>query len=411
MPKMPAIPYVPHQHAAKVHASLRRSLAAMDEAHQCAVLWFGEIMRRRLYRDLGFSTINQYARQELGFSTSRTGDFIRLSRQLENLPAVREAVAAGQLGYTKAREIVSVATPETEACWLEVARGTRKVLVYEVKKAKRAARVDPAQVELLPNAAPVAGPRELPVRFAVDLTPEQEARRAALVERLHKLGGVPADRAELMLEALAALVEMKEDETAAAVAVADVADGTYPAHRAAKKSAHRAAKKIARGVRRKTAKKTPRGVLASRPPVQIHVHENRATGRMAVQTDAGERELGRADAERMRCDAAVCEHGGRNTTTIAPRVRREVLARDRHRCRAPGCGRTRFLEVHHIVPRQRGGSNRSENLVTLCGACHRLWHERGAWAVGKVPVEVAAGAPVEISAGMPVETLAEMPTA
>ena len=210
----------------------------------------------------------------------------------------------------------------------------------------------PAQGELLLAAAPVAGPRELPVRFSVDLTPEQEARRAALVERLHKLGGVPADRAELMLEALAALVEVKEGETAAAVEVADVVDGTGtgtdPVHRA--------------------AKKTPRGVLTCRPPVQIHVHENSATGRMIVQTDAGERELGRADTERMRCDAAVCEHGGRNTTTIAPRVRREVLARDRHRCRAPGCGRTRFLEVHHFVPRQRGGSNRSENLVTLCGS-------------------------------------------
>jgi len=388
MPQTSAVPYAPHQSAAKVHASLRRSLAVMDQAHQCAVLWFGEIMRRRLYRDLGHSTINQYAKQELGFSTSRTGDFIRLVRQLNNLPAVREAVATGQLGYTKAREIVSVATPETEACWLEVAKGTRKELVYEVKRAKQAARVDPGQGELLPATAPVAGPRELPVRFAVDLTPEQEARRTALVERLHKLGGVPADRAELMLEALAALVEVKEDETAAAVEVTDVAGGTDPVHRA--------------------AKRTPRGVLAGRPPVQIHVHENRATGRMTVQTDAGERELGRADTERMRCDAAVCEHGGRNTTTIAPRVRRAVLARDRLRCRAPGCGRTRFLEVHHIVPRQRGGSNQPKNLVTLCGACHRLWHERGIGAV----VEVAAGVPAvaPASAATSAATSAVTPT-
>jgi len=362
MSQIPAVPYAPHQSATKVHTSLRRSLAAMDMAHQCAVLWFGEIIRRRLYRDLGHSTINQYAKQELGFSTSRTGDFIRLARQLDNLPAVREAVATGRLGYTKAREIVSVATPETEACWLEVAKGTRKELVYEVKKAKRAARVDPAQGELLPAVPPVVAPRELPVRFAVDLTPEQEARRAALVERLYKLGGVPIDRAELMLEALAALVEVKGVEGT------DEAD---PAHRA--------------------AKRTPRGVLAHRPPVQIHVHENSATGRMTVQTDAGERELGRSDSERMRCDAAVCEHGGRNTTTIAPRVRREVMARDRHRCRAPGCGRTRFLEVHHIVPRQRGGSNRPENLVTLCGACHRLWHERGSGAAVEVPTETSVG--------------------
>jgi hypothetical protein len=123
--------------------------------------------------------------------------------------------------------------------------------------------------------------------------------------------------------------------------------------------------------------KFPRGDSPGRPPVQIHVHENAATGRMTVQTDAGERELSRADSERMRCDAAVCSHGGRNTTTIPPRVRREVLARDQHRCQAPGCGRTRFLEVHHIVSRKQGGSNQADNLVTLCGSCHRLYHERG----------------------------------
>jgi len=333
---MSAISYAPDQPAAKVHASLQRSLSVMDDAHQCAVLWFGEIMRRRLFRDLGCSTINQYAIRKLGFSKSRSDDFIRLARQLENLPAVREAVASGDLGYTKAREIVSVATPETQEPWLEAAKGTRRELILEVKKAKRAAKVDPAQGELLPSTPTVVAPRELPVRFQMDLTPEQEARRSAMTERLHKLGGVPNDRAELMLEALASLLETKELQ----------------------------------------GQKCPRGHHSSQPPVQIHVHENEATGVMTVQADVGERELSKAEAERMRCDAAICKQGGRNTTTIPPRVRREVLARDQHRCQAPGCGRTRFLEVHHIVARQQGGTNQLENLITLCGSCHRLWHEQ-----------------------------------
>jgi 5-methylcytosine-specific restriction endonuclease McrA len=334
---MSAISYVPDQPAAKVHAFLRNSLAALDDAHQCSVLWFGEIMRRKLFRDLGHSSINQYATQELDFSKSRADDYIRLAKQLEHLPAVREAVASGELGYTKARELVSVATPETQDTWLKAAEGTRKELIHEVKKAKRAAKVDPGQGELLPSSPAVVAPKELPVHFRLELTPEQEARRLAMVQRLLKLGGVPTDRAELMLEALAVLLETKELQ----------------------------------------GQKCPRGHLPSRPPVQIHVHENAATGRMTVQTDAGERELSMAESERMRCDAAVCEHGGRNTTTIPPRVRREVLAKDKHRCQAPGCGRTWFLEVHHIVSRQQGGSNQVENLTTLCASCHRLWHERG----------------------------------
>jgi hypothetical protein len=227
-----------------------------------------------------------------------------------------------------------VATPETQDGWLKAARGTRQELVHKIKEVKRAAQVDPGQGELLPAPPTVVAPKELPVRFQMDLTPEQEARRAAMVERLHKLGNVPTDRAELMLEALASLVEAKE--------------------------------------------KGPRGALVSRPPVQIHVHEH--NGRMTVQTEAGERELSRADAERIRCDAAICTPGGRNTTTIPPRVRRNVLARDKHRCRAPGCERTRFLEVHHLTPRIRGGNNQPENLITLCSACHRLWHEKRAQA-------------------------------
>ncbi|MEN8008669.1 MAG: HNH endonuclease signature motif containing protein, partial [Candidatus Krumholzibacteriota bacterium] len=323
---MSAISYVPDQSAARVHTSLKRSLSAIDDAHKCAVLWFGEVIRRRLFRNLGHSSINQYAICELGFSKSRTDQFIRLARQLDNLPAVRDAVANGELGYTKAREIAGVATPETQDGWLEAAKGTRKELIREVKKAKRAAKVDPGQGSLLPTSPPVVAPRELAVRFQMDLTAEQEARRAALVERLHKLGGVPNDRAELMLEALAALLETKELQ----------------------------------------GEKCPRGHLSSRPPVQIHVHEDKETGRMTVPADGGERELSRAESERVRCDAALCEQGGRNTTTIPPRVRREVLARDKHRCRAPGCGRTRFLEVHHLKPRNQGGGNNPENLVTLC---------------------------------------------
>lgn len=97
---------------------------------------------------------------------------------------------------------------------------------------------------------------------------------------------------------------------------------------------------------------------------------------MTLQTHAGERELSRAEAERMKCDAVISRPGGRTTTTIPPRVRGEVLARDQHRCQAPGSGRTRLLEVHHTQPKSQGGTNQPDNLVTLCGSCHRLRHER-----------------------------------
>ena len=57
--------------------------------------------------------------------------------------------------------------------------------------------------------------------------------------------------------------------------------------------------------------------------------------------------------------------------------RREVLRRDDYMCR--NCERHEemrgvSLEVHHIVPRSRGGSHEKYNLITLCGHCHDRTH-------------------------------------
>ncbi len=45
---------------------------------------------------------------------------------------------------------------------------------------------------------------------------------------------------------------------------------------------------------------------------------------------------------------------------------------DGHKCRVWGCGSPDDLEVHHIIPRSQGGSNKSWNLITLCNKHHRL---------------------------------------
>ena len=55
--------------------------------------------------------------------------------------------------------------------------------------------------------------------------------------------------------------------------------------------------------------------------------------------------------------------------TLDPKIRKEVLERDGHRCRV--CGRTTNLHIHHIRKRRDGGSNDVWNLITLCPGCHR----------------------------------------
>lgn len=56
---------------------------------------------------------------------------------------------------------------------------------------------------------------------------------------------------------------------------------------------------------------------------------------------------------------------------IRPRERWEVLARDGHRCRGCGCKPPEvILEVDHIVPVSKGGTNELSNLRALCASCN-----------------------------------------
>jgi hypothetical protein len=53
-------------------------------------------------------------------------------------------------------------------------------------------------------------------------------------------------------------------------------------------------------------------------------------------------------------------------------MRQAVLQRDGYRC--GNCGSTINLQIHHIVPLSRGGTNLESNLRTLCESCHQKIH-------------------------------------
>lgn len=60
-------------------------------------------------------------------------------------------------------------------------------------------------------------------------------------------------------------------------------------------------------------------------------------------------------------------------------IRKAALVRDEHSCQ--NCPKSQenaeALEVHHVVPRSAGGSNRLSNLKTLCKECHEAVHGDG----------------------------------
>ncbi len=134
--------------AARVDASLREALGACDRARECAVLWFAEVSRRGLYRQLGHASLQLYATQALGFSDNRYYQFKRLADDLERLPVLRGAVETGEVGWTKALQVARVATVATEAAWVAKAATTgRRELERQVRQARKRRAVAPDGIE------------------------------------------------------------------------------------------------------------------------------------------------------------------------------------------------------------------------------------------------------------------------
>ena len=188
--------------AAQVDASLRQALHVCDRARECAVLWFAEVQRRELYRQLGHASLQLYATQALGFSDNRYWQFKRLADDLDRLPVLREAVASGEVGWTKAQQVARVATAATQQAWVAkaVTCGRR-----ELALAVRDARQEPAP--------------ETPATITLRADGLRLARFEALIEKTRKLRRLPegGDRLDLVLAGLEALVASSAEPCQSAV--------------------------------------------------------------------------------------------------------------------------------------------------------------------------------------------------
>ena len=312
--------------ASKLHSRLLTTLSELARVEKRAVLLFAEIYERRLFRELGYSSMRQYAREALGFSDGKFYQFQRLADSFKTLPKVKRAVASGELSWTKARTVVSVAKPESQGEWIDVAKAsTSRDLERTVKAARTSDGRAPAPDLFSEERSGPAARREATVNLKLE--PEQLAQLEALEEALRK-HGLRGSREEVLLQGLSL---------------------------------------ASRGARADGGKNCTRVQSAQK---QVVIYQCEDCGGKKVQTSRG---LIETDAPTD--DAKVLGNDGVNRSSIPPKTRNQVLARDRHRCQSPGCGNRHFLEVHHIKPRSGGGGNEPPNLLTLCSACHRLAHD------------------------------------
>lgn len=83
----------------------------------CLLAW----QRRGGLRRLGYRSLTEYAELGLQISGQKLSVLLATVRALEHLPLLCEAFQAGQLCWSKLRELQSLVTPETQGQWLEYA--------------------------------------------------------------------------------------------------------------------------------------------------------------------------------------------------------------------------------------------------------------------------------------------------
>ncbi|MBA3394826.1 MAG: HNH endonuclease, partial [Deltaproteobacteria bacterium] len=64
---------------------------------------------------------------------------------------------------------------------------------------------------------------------------------------------------------------------------------------------------------------------------------------------------------------------------------RLVWRRDGGKCTIPSCRSAAYLELHHIVAREDGGTHDASNIAVLCDGCHASLHRGQLTITGKAP--------------------------
>lgn len=286
--------------------------------------WLLAARDAEVHRHLGYGSLAEYAERRLGLAPHATAERIRVADALATLAGTREALRGGSLSWSVARELTRVAVPETEGEWLEAAAGKTAHDVERLVSGRRPGQrpSDPADPRL----------RRFVLRF--DVGGETYAHFREAVRVLQR----EVDPSLSDEEALA--------EMARRVLGGPADDG--------------------------------------RAPYQVAISRCDDCRRAWQQARGEQVELTPEAIERAECDAQdigsvdgtshVGRSGKRATQTIPPAVRRQVIRRDRGRCRVPGCRNATFLALHHVRLRSEGGDHDPAGLVCLCEAHHDRLH-------------------------------------
>ncbi|MBI2264524.1 MAG: hypothetical protein HYU64_05055 [Armatimonadetes bacterium] len=98
----------------------RASRHVLGRANRALLFWVEEIARRKLFTELGYTSVFAFCEMELSLDPHTISEMLRTSQCLRDLPGL--LAASSEIAPSKLREISRVCTPRTENFWIETAR-------------------------------------------------------------------------------------------------------------------------------------------------------------------------------------------------------------------------------------------------------------------------------------------------
>jgi hypothetical protein len=335
--------------------------AALD-AEEANLLRYAEELK--LWRGWGFGSMLEYMERALGYAPRTAAERLRVARALAELPLVAEALEHGDLAHSAVRELSRVAVPDTEAAWLDAARGKSLREIEAMVSGHKPGHLPTDETE----------PRLHRKTLTLEVSPETYD----IWRKLHALAAEEHGQRLSDDELIPSLFRRAYGgRTGSDGDVGGDGDGSIGASGASGGNGASGGADNAGDVGANTG--NGGGKKASSPAYKIAIKQCPDCKRAWQYSGGRDLEVDPAVAECAACDAV---HLGsldaaapeRATTTVTTRKREQVLARDGYCCTVPGCRRNVGLDLHHIEYQSRGGNHDLKNLTTLCDLHHRAVH-------------------------------------
>ncbi len=329
---------------------LARLHVTATQAHLALLRELAQFADDEMWKDDGSTDMVSWMTFELGLLPRTARAWLAVAEVIDELPVLRERFATGAISFDQLVALCKIATPEDEA---------NLALLAETMTA--------AEIERM-----VRQTREVPRKVLVD---EELERTVSWFwdtddRFLHLKGKIPGIDGVAFERAMLRTMSQEEPDPVTGIR-------PFPERAADALVALASAGLAADGD-------------ADRATVVVHVSADALAGRSeAPGVTADGRVTAIEDVRRRACDARwqpVVDGSdgspvgiGRTSRRIPAWLLRQIQKRDKG-CRFPGCGRTRWLQIHHRVHWADGGPTDIINLVSVCGFHHRKIHNEG-WTI------------------------------